>query len=129
VLRGCIRKSKSGCDEGGERVVRREGVGGAADEGELGGGEARAARDRPVVDPLVLCVAVCRDPQDNGFADVGWKGALCADGAEEGVPAICDMWGVEEGGVEWGKASVTSSLSDSVCDWTRAMSTWYSDHN
>ena len=77
MLRGCIRESKSGCDEGGERVVRREGVGGAADEGELGGGEARAARDRLVVDPLVLCVVVCRDPQD-----------LCGGGQWVGVVSV-----------------------------------------
>ena len=53
---------------------------------------------------------------DGDFSDVVWEGCACANGAEEGVPSICDSWVVKQSEIEWLKRTRGAASGDAVVD-------------
>ena len=66
--------------------------------------------------PFIPCAVQHCDAADSDFADVRREGGPGADGAEEGIPAVSDGRGMEEGAIEGDEASGATTGEDILDD-------------
>jgi hypothetical protein len=84
-----------------------------------------------MVPPFIHRTIQCRNPTNCNFADVGRQAGLCSDGAEEAVPAICNIGRVQQSEVQCQKGVRSAAGGEAGVDcrdslsWTAGVSGAY----